>query len=293
MKHLLLAVFAALALNQAPTAFADRPATYPRLLSEWVASAPPAKDSPEAGQANGSSADWSVFMRQGQPSVTLEVVRTGPDDYRRRNTRALPFQIKPSHDFSGVKLAAKVDDGWIVGFNRGEWGGSLWWFSPDGGKHYKVSDDEVDQLLVTDTGVVGLTTLIYYISLEHPNPKTGEVLRLVKSARGTWQAVNYVYLSDAPEVAMQDADGSLVIVASHELLRVDRNRHVEVLLADGFWGALQLTVTSIIRDTAGNYFVGMRAGVTRIRRAGKSFQADWLQPTKTFVHDNPVFSEEP
>lgn len=292
MKQIFSVFCAVLALSQVTGTLADRPATYPRLLSEWAASAPPPNNSPEAGQANGSSANWFVFMRQGQPSVTLHVVRTGMDDFRFRNTRALPFKIKPSRDFSGVKLAARVDDGWVVGFNRGEWGGSLWWFSADGSKHYKISDDEVDQLLRTDIGVIGLKTLLYILP-EHPDPKTGEVLRLVKSTQGIWQAVNYTYLSGAPEVAMQDTDGSLVIVTSHELLRVDRQKHMEALLTDGFWGKLQLSVTSIVRAASGDYFVGMRGGVTHIRRSGGGYRVDWLQLTKTFVRDNPDLSRSP
>jgi hypothetical protein len=33
----------------------------------------------------------------------------------------------------------RVDKGYLVGFNRGEWGGSLYWFSKDGKQYYKIS----------------------------------------------------------------------------------------------------------------------------------------------------------
>ena len=39
--------------------------------------------------------------------------------------------------------SARVDDGWLVGFNKGEFGAALYWFSADGKQNYKISDHQV------------------------------------------------------------------------------------------------------------------------------------------------------
>ncbi|MDM8544833.1 hypothetical protein QUF90_27515 [Desulfococcaceae bacterium HSG9] len=37
------------------------------------------------------------------------------------------------------KKVCRVGDGWLVGHDAGEWGGSLWWFSLSGIRRYRIS----------------------------------------------------------------------------------------------------------------------------------------------------------
>ena len=48
---------------------------------------------------------------------------------------------------------ARVKDGWLAGYDAGEFGAELWWFSTDGSKKYKVSDDQINQFLVDGENV--------------------------------------------------------------------------------------------------------------------------------------------
>jgi hypothetical protein len=45
--------------------------------------------------------------------------------------------------FRRASAFAAVDDGWLVGFNQGEFGAALYWFSRDGKHSYKISDHQV------------------------------------------------------------------------------------------------------------------------------------------------------
>ena len=55
---------------------------------------------------------------------------------------------------AGEWFSVKVSDGWIIGFNAGEFGAGLWWFSPDGKKREKISGDQVVGFFVTDAGLL-------------------------------------------------------------------------------------------------------------------------------------------
>ncbi|MCB1099714.1 MAG: hypothetical protein KDN22_29360 [Verrucomicrobiae bacterium] len=75
----------------------------------------------------------------------------------------------------------RVEDGWLAGYNGGEFGAELWWFSPDGTRSYKISDHQLNQFLVTDDGIFAAEGLSHLGSLE------GSVIRLSRPD-GTWVA---------------------------------------------------------------------------------------------------------
>jgi hypothetical protein len=78
-----------------------------------------------------------VYRDNGKIKAEREVYRDVDD---------LPFKIIPLSNnseldqFSGTRKVLKVADGYLVGYNRGEFGGSLFWFSADGKKYYITSN---------------------------------------------------------------------------------------------------------------------------------------------------------
>src|SRR6185437_10770643 len=94
---------------------------------------------------NYSNTDWAVTLKNGSVFVSNYNERTQED------LSKLPIKVNPTEnekkDIRGKVSFLKVNDGYLVGFYAGEWGGSLFWFSTDGKKHYKVSDDEIVQFI--------------------------------------------------------------------------------------------------------------------------------------------------
>jgi len=103
---------------------ADTSQPQPTMPPDWIA-IPTPNDSDRAC-ANWANREWQVGMRASavQVSPVSETVRD-----------ALPFAISVKRgEISEIgdvydRHVLKVDDGWIVGFDDGEWDGSLWWFS--------------------------------------------------------------------------------------------------------------------------------------------------------------------
>lgn len=131
-----------------------------------------------------------------------------------------------SRDYSGLKwprkqmdLSAKnrwferphrlqrVEGGWLAGYNGGEFGAELWWFSSDGKRSYKISNHHVNQFLVTNEAVYAAEGLI----------DEGSVVRLSK-VEGKWKAETFAKPKiGSPGGLVQVEDGSFIALGGFEL----------------------------------------------------------------------------
>ena len=225
----LVAALLTLTITQAlPAAEQDE---FPSDLQQWYVTDPPIENSDQKLIANHDSAhEWVVTSGGVGPQVSLR--------QRWRNVpSSLPFEIKPrdgEEGLAGKRTVAKVDDGFIVSFNDGEFGAGLWWFSPDGGRRYKISADNLTALVPSNSGLLAL------VGLAHGGVSVleGKVVRLSRNGNGRWQTEDLIDLGHAPYVAAKDTDDTLVVATYGRLLRVTPvlPKKTEVLLDKVFWG---------------------------------------------------------
>lgn len=231
-------------------------------LSAWHQATAPKEGSAELHQANYSRQEWGVTLAQGQPCAFLL--------NRGERHADLPFRLPINADYRGRQFAVRVADGWLVGFNAGEWGGHLWWFSPDGRRQYKVSDDQITVFVQTPMGLLAPE------GLAHLSLSRDKIVRLTRTAQGRWQSADFAALGDAPYAAAVDTDGSLMVITSRKLVRVLPTGEVKVLLQNGVWWGLY--PSSMVRHSAGDFYVGMRFYVVHVRTGPTGTRLDWLLP---------------
>lgn len=265
---------AACSMMLALAPFEAQDVDFPSDPRRWYATSLPAEGSDRWYQAQWDEEhEWVVFVGEGGPRVRLRGVPApfGP--------APLPFKIERgthSDGLAGRRLAEKVDDGWIVAFNGGEFGAGLWWFSPDGKKRHKISDDHVVDLFPTGSGLLALE------GLAHGTMSIGKVARLSRGEGGRWKSEFLVNLRHAPEVATKAADGSLVVATAARLLRVfPDTKKIEVIIGQESWG--NLYPNSIATTPSGSIFVGMRHGITRVEKEGGLYRISWLMPSREFA----------
>jgi hypothetical protein len=82
--------------------------------------------------ANYSPYDWSVFIKDSRVCANTEYKTTAD------RIKGLGFTPR-AEGLKEVSAIAPVSDGYLVGFNEGEWGAALYWFARDGKCCYKVS----------------------------------------------------------------------------------------------------------------------------------------------------------
>jgi hypothetical protein len=182
-------------------------------------------------------------------------------------------------------LSIEVSDGWIVSFNAGEFGGGLWWFSPDGKERHKIAEARIRGFIPTEAGLLALE------GLAHMRSSEGRLLRLTRAPGGRWQSEDFIVLKHCPEVSASAADGSLMVATTNQLLKiVPASKKVEVLLDEVFWGGLY--PNSMVVTPAGIIYLGMRHGVAKAEKKGGSWRLRWLLPNKEFDAMKPKYGFE-
>ncbi len=270
---------ALLSLLLAPCVCQASPVTYPHQPGAWSPVAPPTLGSDDLQRANRSLCQWRVSMQGGKPIVTLEPME---QTSRSKNRSVSAFKIGKESGYFGKQITRRVDDGWLVGFNAGEFGASLWWFSPDAARRYKVSDDQVNEFVNMPAGLVAVQ------GLAHLTLSYGSVVRLTKTAQGRWRSTVLATLGDEPCAAALDTDGTLVVIGASKLMRVWPTGKVEVLWSKS--AAKELYPASIVRVASGKFYVGMRAYVVRFTISGRGTKVQWLLPSQMFLRTGPMDS---
>jgi hypothetical protein len=173
---------------------------------------------------------------------------------------------------------AKVDDGWLVGFDAGEFGGGLWWFSPDGGRFARVrapenaarADDIYKAENVRGLVQVGSDQLVL-MGLDHMGGRSGRVFRASKRD-GAWKLDPRAVLDGSADAWAVLGDRLLVLTDSGlwEVIAGTPARQVHRADTGGLYP------TSMVRAGDGAFYVGMRRYILRLEAAAGAWRETWL-----------------
>jgi hypothetical protein len=161
----------------------------------------------------------------------------------------------------------EVDSGLLVAYDSGEFGGALLWFSQNGHLAQTISSTNTLRVVSTSRGPVA------FAGLAHMMLDDGQVLFLSRHG-ATWRKRSR-RLPGAPRVVVPQTDDSFLVITTEDLVRVTRDLQV-VHLHHGAWGGLY--PNSLVVDTDGSFFIGMRYAVARLRPGPNGFSEDWLVP---------------
>lgn len=105
-------------------------------------------------------------------------------------------------------MALRVADGWIVGSNRGEWGGELVFIS-DSGDQQIIADTNAEDVHLLGDRVVAVT------GLAHLGISEGDILRISRSESGIWTSASWRRLPGAPQSSTLVETGELLVNAAN------------------------------------------------------------------------------
>ena len=259
--------------------------TYPREISQWQeVIVPPIADKATHAvwffAANNSSHEWRV-RSDGEKIIA----KLRPVNYSEQRER--PRFTPKAERFVGAPLLARfahVQDGWLVGFNEGEFGGALYWFSEDGKNNYKVSDHQVVDFVSLPSGLYAIE------GLAHMMYSKGSVIRIAKSGSNAhWQATTITELPFAPYVVCVSHDNSMLITLSDSLVEVGENGATTLLFADAPWGSLYPNSCVLSRDEQ-TLYIGMREFVGEFDIPSKKLRL--LAPSTEFLNKLPPEDEQ-
>ena len=273
------AILVAASLLLQAVASGDKPALYPHDVARWVDHPRPSLDEPTARDAwmraaNRSPHDWHVFLKDGQVCAQLE------GEPAELPPPAPDFEIErkdvPLSRGAHGRSFARVDDGWLVGFNHGEFGAALYWYSSDGKDVAKVSDHQVAGFLETPEGLLAIE------GLAHGGRSSGSLIRVARPEPGKpWQATTVLELPAAPRAITRLPDGKFLITLSDSLVSVNKEFKLHVLLRDRDLAWIYAT-SSVLAPDGTRLFIGMRQYVAEYELATGIIR--WLVPDESFVN---------
>ena len=229
--------------------------------------------------------DWTVALT-GEGSLSIERGAEQAAD-------PLPFSVQPERtalaktsglsevDFRGERHVLPVADGFIVGFDAGEFGGRVFWFSKDGANRKLLSPfspsslDDYHAENVHALVRAGRDVLAFEGSA-HLTLDEGRVIRLHPTPAGAWQAVVAAELPGVPETVVEERAGTWLVITPTGIFRFHEDGRTEPVWTERELGALY--PHSSVRLPGGTVFVGMRYFVLRLQPRGTAYGVDVLVP---------------
>lgn len=222
----------------------------------WVRAAVPTTNSETLRCANLSRHEW-IIGANGDPAPAPP--RAGD---------ALPFKPDPKIGMRGAAHVRKVDEGLLVGFDAGEWGGALFFTAPDGGHPQKLADGNVVGFVDLGGEPVALT------GLAHLGVSEGKVLHLARAGVGAWLVNATLDLGAAVQAFAPETRDTALVLTTSGLYRVTACGDVS-LVAPARYDVLY--PGSMTVDGRGLVTIGMRHFVVRwIPQGNGAFREEWL-----------------
>jgi len=282
MKYILLGLillFVACLSHSQQTQDHLRKQTYLPTPIGWSLYTKPGVNSREMLCGNYSKREWFVSSGGEQLKIQLHP-RQG---YKRD---PLPFRIRlkrtEGYGTNGQRHVQKLDDGWVIGFDQGEYGGSLWWFSPNGKQHKKLANGNIKYFVSLSSELLVLE------GLAHLGSAGGKVLRVRQTETGEYQADVLARLDGEPYGFAKESENSLLIITTSGLRRVNKSGTVEKLIETDY-GTLYPNSITLARNNI--VYVGMRHFITRLIPTSEGYREEWLVPndcTRFAVNENDL-----
>ena len=168
---------------------------------------------------NNAKNNWIVYLDKNEIRVIDDFSYTYKQNL---SNKKLPFKIEQP----GLIDVIQVNDGYLVGFNRGEWGGSLYWYSKNGKKNIKIGGSVFStspiQFIKRDNQIYAIT------GTSHMGSSSGNIIRIEKK-QNQWTIEEYKRLPDAPSAIQLDSRNNMLVFTSSGLYSIDKDAHLDTL----------------------------------------------------------------
>lgn len=202
-------------------------------------------------KSHNSKQHWSI-------SKTNDSIKISNYDFNYFKGDKLPFnnrEIAKKFNFqSTIRSIKKVENGFIIGLNGGEFGGGLWFLSKDGESAYEIAPyKRIRQIFEFNNKTYVLE------GLAHMGGNYGSLLEIKKEQK--WKIHKTFNLPDAPNFAIFKNDLVLIITSEHIMTFNEFDRLIKTVKAPFYWGSFY--PSSAITDK-NDIFIAMRKGILKI-----------------------------
>jgi hypothetical protein len=196
----------------------------------------------------------------------------------------LPVLYTPHKDRKGDRHVLALPGGWLVGFNDGEFGGGLWWFSDDGQAPQRVRPPKPapatsDDLYIPEN-VLGFVTMgnqtLVLMGLNHLTGRAGYIFHAEQGHDGGWHLTPFGALDASPEAWLVE-DVQLLVITESGFWTLAPDGHTEHTPLFGISQAGP--ADSLVRGGDGALYVGLRHYVLRMVETTHGLDQEWFAPS--------------
>src|SRR5258705_10796704 len=188
-------------------------------------------DLPSAGaipDLSNSAITWLLSLDSSGQVIAQNKIAKVP------SVDELPFKLYfdtvQSYSWKGFRTVKKVHNGYLVGFNKGEFGGSLYWFSENGDSSYQISRGIVIYFFEYKKKIYMANGLF------HLGQDRGGINEM-KFTDDKWKVDQGVELPSKPDIIMPYKD-RMLIITTRTILFFDGTNNFHFVKKDGFWDVL-------------------------------------------------------
>jgi hypothetical protein len=229
---------------------------------------------PKSGSETLRCANYSI-RREERVSVSNGALEIAVIPFERGGAQSqafkkqeLPPGIQRVKGMVGLQSTLKLQNGWLLGFDGGEFGGGLW-VARDDGATQMLSGENVHGFAETTQGILVLA------GLAHMTLDSGKVFIVPYSVRSPRDLKILVELDGAPQAFTKVADDVMLAVTTHGVSRISSSGASERLLHRDLG---QLYPNSIAATPDGAIYIGMRLFVVRLAPHGEEYLEQWMVP---------------
>jgi len=246
-----------------------------QLVGNWNVSFVPTAD--DIAWAGSTAPVWKLHM-DGANIVASHVTSQDrrpngavalPEHFRMPTTAGVPDTLQPP---ARVPVSLHLEGGgWLIGFDAGEWGGSLWSTNEDGSQTKNLLWNNVHALFQVPGGVIVL------VGLAHMTLDEGKAIFVPSSSWDTAEAHVLADLHSSPEASVQESPATIVVATHKAVLRISTSRLAQTV----FEAQKPLSAPYSVLVADGTIYVGMRGYVLRLLPESTGYRPEWLSPTAT------------
>jgi hypothetical protein len=175
-------------------------------------------------QAGLLKLEWWVYLDGGQVRAALS------SDIRDVQKPPAFSPRVGDYQFTNLDTYLRTDDGWLISFRRGEWGGALYWFSPDGGTNRYIGGSQVNQFLRVHDHILAAE------GLSHLGTSNGSLIELSRSTdTKEWHYKTVKRLPQTPYVFAPLNDGGLLIVLLSSVVSLAPDGKLSTIMTLNYW----------------------------------------------------------
>ncbi len=223
----------------------------------WARVRPPGAASEARRCANWT--EWSVRVATREDGRLLATIETGGQSASSGTQDRLPFPLVSDIRGPGRTLWTRMKDGYVVAFNHGEFGGSLWWYSLTGNSRTRIGDAAVvgfaDIQLPSRDVVAGTIE-----GLAHLSAESGSLRVIERRGQNAFTVTPLTRLPGAPQAVAPGKRGSFVVTNS-AIVQVGSDGTVAKLADVNF---SDLYPDSIVETAEGLIYVGARRYLVQV-----------------------------